>query len=122
MSEMNSPTSSKIPSTDPWICMESRSFPLQSAGMVELWKDRDVQDRGDAQGCATAWAGAAGFSPGAEERTLPTLHEQKRARRWDPAVCPSDPANLDILEASAGLLLSMEEGFWERFLLEQVCW
>lgn len=36
MSEMNSPTSSKIPSTNPWICTASRSFPVLSAGTTGM--------------------------------------------------------------------------------------
>lgn len=129
MSEMNTPTSSKIPSTDPWICMESRSFPVLSAGMVMLWNDRDVQGRRMHRDVSRPahcsgwscwffpWCRRANFGSPTRAETCPEMRSSclpKRSR------LPT--ANLDILEASAGLLLSMEEGFWERFLSEQVCW
>lgn len=129
MSEMNTPTSSKIPSTDPWVCTEAKASPCSLQGW---WRSgmtgmcgaggmhRDVPRRAHLSGWSCrlfSWLRRVNFANTTRAETCLEIRSSCLPKR---SLLPT--ANLDILEASAGSLLSMEEGFWARFLSEQVCW
>lgn len=112
MIEMNTPSSSKILSTEPSTCTENRtkSSPYHLRGPRGCWGTGECRAAGLSR---DVWLPSPQLWF-AGKQTSPHMHEQKRAllssaemrascllkRSWLPT------ANLDIFEAYAGLLLS----------------